>query len=178
MSILGAGAVAEGRRPSPDERGTCVSESRPETDPLAALYREVVLDHFRSPRNRAPLSQPSGSGRALNPVCGDEVRVEVSLRAGCIADSSARAQGCSIAVAAASVLTELVAGLAPEAALQLGDRLAALVHGAGSEAGLDERLRAFAPVARLPSRRRCAQLAWEALAEALDGAAVAGPERS
>ena len=146
-----------------------MSESGPETDPLAALYRDVVLEHYRSPRNRAPLAEPDGTGRALNPVCGDEVSVEVSLRAGRIDASSARAQGCSIAVAAASVLTELVSGLAPDEALRLGERLEAVVHGAGPDPELDERLRAFAPVARLPSRRRCAQLAWEALAEALEG---------
>ena len=66
-----------------------MSESGPETDPLAALYRDVVLEHYRSPRNRAPLAEPDGTGRALNPVCGDEVSVEVNLRAGRI-DASPR----------------------------------------------------------------------------------------
>lgn len=134
---------------------------------IEALYREVVLEHYRNPRNRAPLERPSAEALVSNPVCGDQVRVEVELESDRIAAVSARARGCSIAVAAASVMTELVRGLAPGEARELGEQAAAIARGLPAPAGTDERLRAFARVAALPSRQRCATLAWEALAECL-----------
>jgi nitrogen fixation NifU-like protein len=134
---------------------------------IEALYREVVLEHYRNPRSRAPLAMPSAEALVSNPVCGDQVRVEVELRAGRIADVSARARGCSIAVAAGSVMTELVRGLDAEQARALGATAAMISRGEPADPGVDPRLRAFARVASLPSRQRCATLAWEALAEAL-----------
>jgi nitrogen fixation NifU-like protein len=148
-------------------------------DDIEQLYREVVLDHYRAPRNRARLAAPTGRGVAVNRVCGDEVEVEVRLERGEIAELSARAVGCSLAIASASVLTELARGLEPAAAGRLGEQLARIVEGDLPEPGCDARLRAFAPVAALPARRRCALLAWEALGEALDAAgAVPGPPPS
>ena len=134
---------------------------------IEALYREVVLEHYRNPRNRAPLAQPSAEALVSNPVCGDQVRVEVELRDGRIAEVSARSRGCSITVAAGSVMTELVRGLDAAQARALGEIAARISRGAPADASVDPRLRAFARVAELPSRQRCATLAWEALAEAL-----------
>jgi nitrogen fixation NifU-like protein len=134
---------------------------------IEALYREVVLEHYRNPRNRAPLAHPSAEALVSNPVCGDQVRVEIELRDGRIADVSARARGCSIAVAAGSVMTELVRGLDAVQARALGEVAARIARGEAVDPGVDPRLRAFARVAALPSRQRCAALAWEALDEAL-----------
>jgi len=136
-------------------------------DELEALYREVVLDHYRNPRHRTALARPSGAAQVANPVCGDQVQVEVELSGGRIADVSARARGCSIAVASGSVMTELVLGASPGEAAALGDALGRVVRGEPALGALDARLRAFARLASLPSRQRCATLAWEALAEAL-----------
>ena len=134
---------------------------------IEALYREVVLEHYRNPRNRAPLAHATAEALVSNPVCGDQVRVEVELQGGRIAAVSARARGCSIAVAAGSVMTELVRGLGPEQARALGAEAARVARGEPAPSELDARLRAFARVAALPSRQRCATLAWEALAECL-----------
>ena len=140
-----------------------------ELGPVEALYREVVLDHYRSPRNRTALEDPDGSALVHNPLCGDQVRVDVRLRDGRIGEVSARTRGCSIAVAAGSVMTELVGGLAPDEVSALAAGLADLVAGEGAP-DLDRRLLAFQRVADLPSRRRCATLPWEALTEALAAA--------
>jgi len=134
---------------------------------LDGLYREVVLEHYRHPRNREALAHPSGSARVTNPVCGDQVQVEVELAGGRIARVSSRARGCSIAVASGSVMTELVQGATPEAARSQSESLGRVVRGEPAPEGLDARLRAFGRVATLPSRQRCATLAWEALEEAL-----------
>jgi len=138
---------------------------------LESLYRDVVLAHYREPRHREPLVAPDGRGRAVNPTCGDAVDVEVRLREGRIDAVSARALGCSIAVASGSVLAELVRGCAPQDATRLSGELARIVAGGEADPATDARLRAFAPLARLPARQRCALLAWEALAAALADAA-------
>jgi len=137
---------------------------------IEALYREVVLEHYRNPRNRAPLVHPSAESLVVNPVCGDQVRVEIELKDGRIAEVSARARGCSIAVAAGSVMTELVRGLEPAKARALGAHAARIAHGEPPPGEIDARLRAFARVSTLPSRQRCATLAWEALEETLRAA--------
>lgn len=126
-----------------------------------------MLEHYRSPLNREPLVDPDASAQVDNPVCGDRVRVEVNLEEGRIREISARARGCSIAVAAASLMTDLVSGLDAAGAAEIEHGLEALVHGNSVPVQLDARLQAFAPLADLPSRRRCALLAWEALREAL-----------
>lgn len=135
-------------------------------DRVDALYREVVLEHYRHPRGREPLADPQASALVDNPVCGDQVKVEVSLADGRVREVSARARGCAIAVAAASVLTELVPGLDREACAALEAALAALLEGGPPAPDLDPRLAAFERIAELPSRQRCALLPWEALREA------------
>lgn len=144
-----------------------LADPRSEVD---ALYREVVLEHYRRPRNRRPLERADGSAIVDNPVCGDQVKVEVRLEGGRVREASALARGCSIAVAAGSVMTELVAGRSVAEARALSACAERIVGGEAPPADLDSRLRAFARVASLPSRRRCALLAWEALRLALEPA--------
>ena len=125
---------------------------------------------------------PTAEARAVNPSAAIRCSVEVELAGGRIAAVSSRARGCSIAVASGSVMTELVQGDTPAVARELGAALEKVVRGDSPGDGLDDRLRAFRRVAALPSRRRCATLAWEALAEAVGrGGGVRGgfvaPER-
>jgi len=143
----------------------------PDLSELEALYREVVLEHYRNPRSRAPLAQPTAEASVVNPICGDQVQVQVAVAGERIDDVSSRARGCSIAVASGSVMTELVRGRSRAEARALAAELARVVRGEPAAAGLDRRLQAFGRVAALPSRQRCATLAWEALEEALGPAA-------
>jgi nitrogen fixation NifU-like protein len=138
--------------------------------PVEALYRDVVLDHYRNPRNRRPLERPDGAALVDNPVCGDQVKVEVRLEAERVVEVSARSRGCSIAVAAGSVMTELATGGTLGQAAELSESLRRLVEGETAGEDLDRRLLAFGGVARFPSRRRCALLAWEALEGAIRAA--------
>jgi nitrogen fixation NifU-like protein len=140
---------------------------------IEALYREVVLDHYRKPRNREPLARPDASALVSNPVCGDQVAVEVRLEDGRIREVSSRARGCSIVVAAGSVMTELTQGLDEAAVGRLRARLERLVRGEADPSALrslDRRIRSFARIAEVPARERCALLPWEALAQALSEA--------
>jgi nitrogen fixation NifU-like protein len=136
---------------------------------LSALYQEVILDHYRRPRNKGTLEAPTGSASLRNPVCGDEVDVQVELRDGKIADVKFGGRGCSISQASASMMTELVKGHTPKEARALAERFAAMVKG-DAEAAQDEALgqaRALSGVSKFPTRVTCAIIAWEAMARAL-----------
>jgi nitrogen fixation NifU-like protein len=145
------------------------------TDPgsdarLSALYQEVILDHYRRPRNRGTLDEPTGSASLRNPLCGDEVDVQVQLRDGRVADVKFGGRGCSISQASASMMTELVKGRTPDEVHALGERFAEMIRGS-VEAAKDATLgqaRALSGVSRFPTRVRCALIAWEAMERAVN----------
>jgi nitrogen fixation NifU-like protein len=91
---------------------------------MAALYSEKLLDHFRHPRNHGALTAPDISYESFNPLCGDRIRIEVKLADKVVVEVGFRGDGCAISIAAASLLTELVAGKAiPEIASISNDEL-------------------------------------------------------
>jgi len=147
--------------------------SGPGADPrLAALYQEVILDHYRRPRNKGALAEPTGAASLRNPLCGDEVDVQVEVREGRVAEVRFGGRGCSISQASASMMTELVKGHTAEEVQALGERFAAMIRG-DAEAASDKALgqaRALSGVARFPTRVRCALIAWEAMARAVKSA--------
>ena len=144
--------------------------SNPSTDArLSALYQEVILDHYRRPRNKGALEAPTSHASLRNPLCGDEVDVQVKMSEGRVADVRFGGQGCSISQASASMMTELVKGRTPEEVHALGERFAAMIRGepgAASDAALGQ-ARALSGVSRFPTRVRCAMIAWEAVARAV-----------
>jgi len=136
---------------------------------LSALYQEVILDHYRRPRNKGTLPAPTGSASLRNPLCGDEVDVQVEVRDGKVAEVKFGGRGCSISQASASMMTELVKGRTPEEVRALGERFAEMIRGDAAAAS-DEKLgqaRALSGVSRFPTRVRCALIAWEAMARAV-----------
>jgi nitrogen fixation NifU-like protein len=136
---------------------------------LRALYQEIILDHYRRPRNRGELAGEPRTVEMRNPTCGDEITLQLHLEEGRIAAGRFGGQGCSISQASASMMTEILKGKTPEEALALADRFREMLHGSG-EAAADPALgdlRALAGVARLPARVKCAMLAWTALEEAV-----------
>jgi len=136
---------------------------------LSALYQEVILDHYRRPRNRGTIAEPTGTASLRNPLCGDEVDVQVALHDGKVADVKFAGRGCSISQASASMMTELVKGRTPDEVHALGERFAEMIRG-DAEAAKDQALgqaRALSGVARFPTRVRCALIAWEAMERAV-----------
>jgi nitrogen fixation NifU-like protein len=150
------------------------------------LYQEIILDHNRSPRNWGPLPDATLSVKGHNPLCGDRLELWVKFDGDRIVDLSFTGEGCAISKASASMMTQAIKGKTRDEAEALFERFHALVTGGGSgdtEGGGREslgRLQAFAGVARLPMRVKCASLAWHALHEALgrdtDGASLQTPE--
>ena len=136
---------------------------------LSALYQEVILDHYRRPRNKGALEASTSHASLRNPLCGDEVDVHVRMEDGRVADVKFGGQGCSISQASASMMTELVKGHTPEEVRVLGERFASMIRGDAEAAG-DKALgqtRALSGVSRFPTRVKCALIAWEAVARAV-----------
>jgi nitrogen fixation NifU-like protein len=152
---------------------------------LEDLYREIILDHYRNPRNDGELpSPPAVRAEGFNPLCGDEVVVFVELEGGRVADVRVKGQGCSISRSSASLMSVAVKGKTVEEARRLVRQVKAMmsVHEArlDGEASLEEdepvpleelgELAALQGVVKFPVRIKCATLSWNTLTQALDEA--------
>lgn len=155
----------------------------PESDPkaeLSALYQEMILDHYRKPRNKGTMENADRTVAMRNPLCGDEIDLQVRLSAGGIEDVKFTGRGCSISQASASMMTQLVKGKSPEEAEELRKKFRQMVMGDQSLAA-DTSLgssRSLVGVSRFPARVRCALLAWNALEEAIDSRGSSGGDGS
>ena len=135
---------------------------------LSDLYRDVILDHNRRPRNFGPLDPADATADGVNPLCGDRLTVRVNLAADRIEDIRFEGQGCAISTASASLMTEAVKGKTRGEALELFDRVHRLLT--DDAAGGDDlgKLAALSGVREFPSRVKCASLCWHTLASALE----------
>ncbi len=136
---------------------------------LSALYQELILDHYRRPRNKGTLERPTHSVSLNNPLCGDEIDLQLRVDGDVIKDVRFIGRGCSISQAAASMMTQLLKDKSITDARSLADRMSAMMRGdeaAARDKTLGE-LRALAGVAKFPVRVKCALLPWNALTDAL-----------
>ncbi len=137
---------------------------------LASLYQELILEHYKRPRNRGELDGADRDVHMRNPTCGDDVHLRLRMDDdGRIAAARFVGEGCSISQASISMMTQLVAGRTREEALDLAERFKEMMRG-NAEAGRDKSLgdaRALAGVSKFPVRVKCALLGWNALEEAL-----------
>lgn len=137
---------------------------------LSELYQEVILDHYRSPRNSRVLENANRSAEGYNPLCGDRFNVYVRFVDGVIEDVSFAGTGCAISQASTSVMTEVLKGKTREEMETLFRRFQDLVTGeSGGATALEElgELAALGGVSEFPSRVKCATLGWHTLAAAL-----------
>lgn len=135
---------------------------------LDDLYREVVLDHYRSPRGREALPAPDVQQEGFNPVCGDEVHVALEMENGTIRNIQVRSRGCAISVASGSMLAELLPGRSCQECERLSEAFRSMLHGEDlpKEIELGD-LEALHGVAKFPVRIKCAMLPWTTLKAAL-----------
>ena len=140
------------------------------TVPLDEIYRDVVLDHYRSPRGRKQLEAPDACAEGKNPLCGDEVEIELIWDGDTIRDVAVRGHGCSISVASGSMLAELLPGKTRQEAEELMAAFKSMMHGESLPDGVDiGDLDALEGVSKFPVRIKCALLAWTTLRDALEG---------
>ncbi|MDE2281878.1 MAG: SUF system NifU family Fe-S cluster assembly protein [Actinomycetales bacterium] len=149
---------------------------------LDDLYREIILDHYRTPRNRGELTSPSAiRTEGFNPLCGDELVVYLDVQDGVIVDIKLTGHGCSISQASSSMMSAAVKGKTVAEARATIDRFKQLmtVHessldGQGEAPVADIRtmgeLAALQGVVKFPVRIKCATLAWNTLSQGLDEA--------
>jgi nitrogen fixation NifU-like protein len=134
---------------------------------LTELYREVILDHNRHPRNFGRLDPHDAEAKGHNPLCGDALTLTLNREADRIVDLRFEGNGCAISMASASMMTEAVKGMDRAAADALFQRVHALLTQAGaSSAGLGK-LAALSGVREFPARVKCASLCWHTLNAAL-----------
>lgn len=136
--------------------------------PLESIYQELILKHTRQSRFRGELEQPDVVIPMRNPVCGDDILLQLTVRDGRIEEIRFTGHGCAISQAAASMMSEHVVGRSFDEVHVVAERFRDMVHGS-EEAARDRALgdlRALAGVSKLPRRAKCAMLAWDALSEA------------
>jgi nitrogen fixation NifU-like protein len=137
---------------------------------LHDLYQEILLDHYKRPRNFGPLLGADGDAEGHNPLCGDRVQVHVKLDGDRLDEVRFEGSGCAISTASASMMTEAVRGKTRAEAAALYERFHDVVTGAvaGDDEALGE-LAALSGVREFPMRVKCATLAWHTLDAALAG---------
>ncbi len=141
--------------------------SRPEVQ-LDELYREVVMDHYRRPRGRQPLSKVDVSAKGFNPVCGDEVEVALQLSGETIAQAQVVSRGCAICTASASMMAEVLPGKSVAQAEADAEEFRQVMHGKPfpQDRELGD-LEALEGVKHFPVRVKCALLPWMTLKDAI-----------
>jgi len=136
---------------------------------LTDLYRDVILDHNRLPRNFGALKEPSARAEGFNPLCGDRLVLTLKLQDERIADIRFEGQGCAISTASASLMTEAVKGKSRAEAMAIFERVHQLLT--DDAAPVDDaalgKLAALSGVREFPARVKCASLCWHTLASVL-----------
>lgn len=135
---------------------------------LQDLYREVILDHNRDPRNFGELEGANRVIDGANPLCGDKITLYVKVDGDRVTDVSFKGTGCAISVASSSLMTERVKGTSVADTLSLFEKVHRMLTDSDVEPSEDmEKLAALAGVREYPSRVKCASLAWHVLKAAL-----------
>lgn len=136
---------------------------------LKDLYRDVIVDHNRAPRNFGKLEPADAHAEGHNPLCGDRLTVYVNLNGERIVETKFEGSGCAISVASASLLTEAVKGKSREEVRSLFDDVHALLtqHDANVDNAKLGKLAALSGVREFPARVKCASLCWHTLNAAL-----------
>lgn len=138
------------------------------TRKLDQLYRSVIMDHNKNPRNKGTLPDGNVTVDLNNPTCGDQIHLHLKIENDKITAAAFTGDGCSISMASASMMTQAVKGKSEQEALQMAKDFSEMVqgheHGQIDEAGEVE---ALSGVAKFPARIKCATLAWKAMERAI-----------
>jgi nitrogen fixation protein NifU and related proteins len=142
---------------------------------LEDLYREIILDHYRTPRNRGELPPPAVRAEGHNPLCGDEIQVYLDVADGVVNDIKVGGQGCSISQSSASMMSQAVKGKSLHEVKALVRRFKGMMSVEDSDVESDDGdaevklgdLEALQGVVKFPVRIKCATLAWNTLLQAM-----------
>ena len=132
---------------------------------LDQLYRSVIMDHYKNPRNKGSLAEDSVTIDMNNPTCGDRIHLTLKVEDGIVKDAKFDGEGCSISMSSASMMTQIIKGKNIEEALELAEIFSKMML--GEEFDVDKYdlgdVEALQGVAKFPARIKCATLAWKAM---------------
>ncbi|MBN4076611.1 SUF system NifU family Fe-S cluster assembly protein [Gemmatimonas aurantiaca] len=138
------------------------------TLPLDALYRDIILDHYRSPRGIEEITDISAAARGSNPSCGDELEMALTIKDNKIVRAHVKTSGCAISVASSSMMVETIEGMTLKQAADFGQTIRAMMHGEDPPDDVDlGDIDSLKGVRKFPVRVKCAMLTWVALLEAI-----------
>ena len=136
---------------------------------LDDLYRRVIMDHYKNPRNRGKFEDGAVTIDLNNPTCGDRISLQLKVEDGIVQDAKYTGEGCSISMSSASMMTDAVKGKTVDEAAELASRFSSLMQGEAVEFNEYEDIEALSGVNKFPARIKCATLAWNALRKGIDG---------
>ena len=139
------------------------------TPAVGDLFQDIILEHYKRPRNKGALQEATVDMHMNNPTCGDEVHLYLHVQDGVVRDVSFEGEGCSISQSSISMMTQILKGQPVEDGLRVAQRFKEMMHG-DEAASKDKDLRdarALAGVSKFPTRVKCALLGWNAFEEAV-----------
>jgi len=136
---------------------------------LDALYRQVIMDHYKNPRNRGVLEDGSHTINMNNPTCGDRIQLSLKVENGIVVDAKQEGEGCSISMSSASMMTQIIKGKTIDEAQKLAEIFSEMVQGRDYDDDIDlGDIEALQGVSKFPARIKCATLAWKAMEKGLN----------
>ncbi len=140
---------------------------------LDVLYRQVIMDHYKNPRNKGVLEDDSLTINMNNPTCGDRIQLTLKVENDQVVDAKFTGEGCSISMSSASMMTDAIKGRPIKEALKLAHIFSEMVQGKDPEDLVEDEdldlgdIEALSGVCKFPARIKCATLAWKAMEKAL-----------
>lgn len=136
---------------------------------LDALYRQVIMDHYKNPRNKGVLEEGSLTVNMNNPTCGDRIQLTMKVENGVVVDAKFEGEGCSISMSSASMMTQAIKGRNIDDAIKISHAFSNMIQGKEyNEDDLDlGDIEALQGVCKFPARIKCATLAWKAMEKGL-----------
>ncbi|MFS0837296.1 Fe-S cluster assembly sulfur transfer protein SufU [Paenibacillus sp. 1P03SA] len=135
---------------------------------LDDLYRRVIMDHYKTPRNRGSFDDSEAVSINLNnPTCGDRITLQMQVEDGKVKAAKYVGEGCSISMSSASMMTDAVKGKTLEEALEMAENFSKLMKGEDVEFEYED-IEALSGVNKFPARIKCATLAWNALRKGIE----------
>lgn len=135
---------------------------------LDQLYRQVIMDHYKNPRNKGVIEDGSLTVNMNNPTCGDRIQLTMNVEDGIVTEAKFEGEGCSISMSSASMMTQAIKGKKIDDALKLSTIFSDIMQGKDYDDDLDlGDIEALSGVSKFPARIKCATLAWKAMEKGL-----------
>ncbi|MGP4073164.1 Fe-S cluster assembly sulfur transfer protein SufU [Piscibacillus sp. B03] len=140
---------------------------------LDTLYRQVIMDHYKNPRNRGKIEGDHITIEMNNPTCGDRIDLQLKVEDGLVEDAKFEGEGCSISMSSASMMTQVIIGKKVEDAIKISKMFSDMML--GEEVNTDDYkledlgdIQALQGVSKFPARIKCATLAWKAMEQGVE----------